>query len=189
MDMSEPDAVYPEVRFAEAIEAEVRECLTESNQSFVMVRGFGLDLAVFIDKQRWVFVEAKSFNRQRQGGVGFGNGRGGGAQVELLLRPEADLRRLDGSVRWAYADATRPSGSSRFGFFTSSEVKRAVMGIVARGKQNNFRVNAFESGLVTWETFCGQLRSFLLEDVTSANPDPQVNAVLHFPSGHAPVAD
>lgn len=62
------------------------------------------------------------------GGVGFGNGRGEGAQVELLLAPDNCMALLDLMVRSVYVDATREIGSQRYCLFTCEKAKAAAMG-------------------------------------------------------------
>jgi len=130
------------------------------------MRRFGLDVAVVLNGPSSSIVrlfEVKAFQRQRPGGVGFGNGRGLGPQVDLLLCGEDAFRLFDSVVRWAYVDATQAHGAERYGLFTCGGVKKAVMGdAVARGKQNNLRVSALRPSLVGWTEFCRQVRNFLV---------------------------
>ena len=72
---------------------------------------FGLDIAVFpedVGPPQPLFVEVKSYGGKRQGGVGFGNGRGEGPQVDLLVGDASAL--FDSYIRWAFVDATQPVG-------------------------------------------------------------------------------
>ena len=89
-------------------------------------------------------IEAKAYNAQRHSGVGFGNGRGEGPQVDLLHSNQSALRLLDQSVRWVLADATC-LGASRYACFDCTAASQAAMGGVARGKQNNFQLVRVET--------------------------------------------
>lgn len=161
----EPTEVYPEKHFEDALAAVVRAALPE--RTAAIVRRFGLDIAVFIHdpaRSRTLFIEAKSFGGQRQGGVGFGNGRGKGPQVEILLSPLDQLAMLDRQVAWAFVDATQSYGTPRYALLTCSEAMGAAMGTIARDKQNNFRISQLEPHLTKWANFCEHLSRFLLEN-------------------------
>src|SRR5579859_1349998 len=165
MGIPEPKDVYPEERFQSAIVAVMRDVLNASGQKFVLLEGFGLDIAIFIATPYGSiarFIEVKAFGAQRMGGVGFGNGRGVGAQVDLLLTHDNCLSLLDPIVRWTYVDATREIGSKRYCLFTCEKAKVGAMGGVARGKQNNLRISAFEQNLVDWVQLQIQIQQFLL---------------------------
>jgi hypothetical protein len=156
----EPAVVYPESEFERALaplfDAGLRGCRTA-----VVVPRFGLDFAVFVQDNgpsRLIFVEAKSYNGQRQGGVGFGNGRGDGPQVEILLSDQLAI--VDEHVRWAFADATQSKGADRYALLNCSEARAAVMGVVAKGKQNNFRLSALKPHFVGWGVFSKRLLEF-----------------------------
>lgn len=156
----EPVVVYPETEFERALtplfEAGLRGC-----QTAVMVPKFGLDFAVFIQdgsRPSSLFLEVKAYGGQRQGGVGFGNGRGEGPQVEILLSAECNV--LDQCVRWAFADATQMAGANRYAFLNCSEARAAVMGVVARGKQNNFKLSALRPHFVGWHQFVESVLRF-----------------------------
>jgi hypothetical protein len=158
----EPTIVYPEAAFETALLDLVRACCHA--QSAAVVPRFGLDIAVFDLSDRAnsaVFIEAKSYGAQRPGGCGFGNGRGEGPQVQLLLLEGAQLDVLDEFVRWAFVDATRPHGSDRYALLTCREAKSAAMGSIASGKQNNFRMSAITPHLVTWPVFSERLVEFV----------------------------
>lgn len=161
----EPQDVYPEEHFERAVVEVLRSLLTSARVDFVLLPRFGLDTALFIRRggsTRALLIEAKSYSAQRQGGVGFGNGRGEGPQVDVLMSDETAVAILDGHVRWAFVDATRPHGASRYGLFTCTEAKCAAMGGVERGKQNNLRAAAFQPQLIGWSEFCGRLDAFIL---------------------------
>ena len=165
MAVVEPTVVYPEGRFQEAVAAAIEDTLTAAGRRFLVLQRFGLDIAVFMANQPQNVIrlfEVKSYNEQRPGGVGFGNRRGQGAQVDLLLCLDASLPLLDGMIRWVYADATLPPGSPRYALFTCAKAKAAAMGGVARGKQNNLRTSALRDCLVAWNQLCEELHSFLL---------------------------
>jgi hypothetical protein len=63
--------------------------------------------------------------------------------------------------RRPHADATQAQGAPRDGLFTCEGAKKAAMGTVARGKQNNLRISARRQGLVDWAAFCSRLKDFL----------------------------
>lgn len=162
-NVPEPAVVYPEAEFEKVLVDLVRGSLS-SGFGAVMVPKFGLDLAVLLSRglaSTVLFIEAKSYGAQRLGGVGFGNSRGEGPQVELLMAAERDLDLIDQHTRWAFVDATEPFGSARYALITSSQARACAMGVVARGKQNNFRMSALRPHLVSWNRFCGLLRSFV----------------------------
>lgn len=157
----EPAVVYPESEFEKAL-GPLFDAAIRGSTAAVVVPKFGLDFAVFIREQsrcRAVFVEAKAYGGQRQGGVGFGNGRGEGPQVEILL--SGDVAILDEYVRWAFVDATLPLGTARYALLDCSEAKAAVMGAVAKGKQNYFRLSAVRPHFVGWRVFAEKLVAFL----------------------------
>jgi hypothetical protein len=162
--LPEPTEVYPERSFESAIVDVVRNLLTATSQSVIVPR-FGLDIAIFMAAaggSRTALIEVKSFNGQRQGGIGFGNNRGEGPQVNLLLCGLEQMQILDKHVRWAFVDARQPHGSARFALITASQACKAVMGEVRSGKQNNFSVARLSPYWATWSTFCKDLSIFLL---------------------------
>jgi len=165
----EPNDVYPETVFEKALSSAIRWVLCDC--SFALVPKLGLDLAVFVKqsgKSQVFFVEVKSYRTQRNGGLGFGSGRGVGPQVDLLLSSRDEFAILENHVRWAFADATRPCGSARYALLTCSKARGAAMGSVATGKQNNFRIAALDGEWVMWPVFCEYLRSFLRGNSVSA---------------------
>src|SRR4051812_35621065 len=87
MAVPEPASVYPEAAFQSAVVSVVEDVLRAENRRFALMERFGLDVAVFLDASPATvrLLEVKAFNAQRMGGVGFGNGRGIGPQVDLLL--------------------------------------------------------------------------------------------------------
>ena len=162
----EPAVVYPEGEFQKAVVAVIEDVLTAAGCRFLVLERFGLDIAVFIANPPTNLIclfEVKAFGAQRMGGVGFGNQRGQGTQVDLLLSPDASLPLLDGAIRWVYADATRPAGSARYALFTCAKAKVVAMGGVARGKQNNLRTSALRDCLLAWNPLCNEMREFLLK--------------------------
>ena len=158
--IEEPDVIKgyaPEETFHRAIKNEVEEILNcmKSNGSlseYFILDKFGLDLAIFMkrfDSGSTVrFFELKAFDLDK-GGVGFGNRRGEGSQVDLLLLPEQQLILADEFIRWMLVDGTKPKGTRRYAIFSSREAKSATMGGVKRGKQNNLRVNQLMRNAVT----------------------------------------
>jgi len=137
----------------------------------VIIRSFGVDIALFVEVDgitRARFFEIKSFGGQRMGGVGFGNQRGEGPQVDLLLNDDRRLAMLDSYIRWAFAlrvDSKLrplPKGSARYAILSCREAKAAAMGVVARGKQNNFRISALTDRLIRWDQLVNELRTLVL---------------------------
>ncbi len=150
--------------------AEINAVLNEERStgrlsgSFV-VRRFGLDICVFMrhqDKTTVKFFELKAFAGQRPGGIGFGNQRGEGVQIDLLQGQPDQLLIADEFIRWIIWDATQPKGSKRFACLTSTFVRSTAMGAgVTPGKQNNFRIHDLMANAVTWDQLSNELKSFL----------------------------
>ena len=169
MSVPEPAIVRghkPEQSVHHAVVTEIQSVLVDAGVEFVLLEGFGLDVAVFIRRGtelRVRFIEIKAFVGSRVGGVGFGNNAGKGPQVDLLLHAPTQLQVVNSSIRWLLALGNRPMDSPRYAFFTSVRAQRAAMGEVSRGKQNNLRVSDFHEGLVTWDRLLLLLRQFLLE--------------------------
>jgi hypothetical protein len=165
MALAEPAVVYPEAEFQKAVVGLLEDLLTSAGRPFQVLQRFGVEIAVFMMNPRENAVrlfEVKAFGAQRMGGVGFGNQRGQGAQVDLLLCPDDSLPLFDGTIRWVYADATQPSGTARYAVFTCAKAKAAAMRGVARDKQNNLRIAALRDCLVTWSQLYDDVRRFLL---------------------------
>jgi hypothetical protein len=161
----------PEATLQSAIKSEVDRILNERKAmgtlaTFFILEYFGLDLAVFM---RWAdgrcsfkLLELKAFVGQRQGGVGVGNQRGQGSQIDLLLLGDEQLTVCDDLIRWIFVDGTIQAGKRRFAFFGTRVAKNSVMGKVQRGKQNNLRVSDMRRNLVSWNELLGQLEQFLI---------------------------
>jgi hypothetical protein len=165
MALAEPSVVYPEAGLQKALVGVIEDVLSSAGRRFQVLERFGLDVAVFIANPPANAIrlfEVKAFGAQRMGGVGFGNQRGQGAQMDLLLCPNDSLSLFDTFVRWVYADATQLIGSARYALFTCAQAKAAAMGGVARGKQNNLRASALSGSLVTWRELCDDVQRFLL---------------------------
>ena len=138
---------------------------TESVQTFFLLRHFGLDVGAFIDigeRAAAKFIEIKAFTGGRAGGVGFGNQRGLGRQVDLLSLADEDIALADQFVCWILGNALEPAGSERFVFFSSIEAREAAMGNVSSGKQNNLNLRRLMTKAVTWEVLCDRLAEFLV---------------------------
>jgi len=114
-----------------------------------------LGLSVRLSIWLRIHLELKVHVGQRHGGVGFGNQKGIGPQIDLLFdeafslprSPDA-LKLLDRSVRWILADWLKPIDSPRYALFSCGEAQRAAMNGVAPGKQNNLRVRDFHPTMV-----------------------------------------
>jgi hypothetical protein len=160
----EPDSVYPEKLFEMALRNLIQFSVQAPYLIWTTPR-IGLDIAFEVQSStnlsRECFeIEAKSYGGQRNGGVGFGAKRGG-TQVDLLLssRNAADL--LETNVRWAFVNATLPSGYARYALLTTSEACNAAMGEVAHGKQNNFSIAKLRAHWTVWPVFCEKLYTIL----------------------------
>jgi hypothetical protein len=156
--------VAPESTFEAAVLGAVRMLVGQKGCKCLVVPGFGLDLALFLQNGGRTyarFLEAKVYAAGRPGGVGFGSPKGEGPQVELLLCPDSDLGLLDSDVRWVLADATRRAGSARYALFDCRRAKAAAMGEVRKGKQNNLRLSALDDCFVTWRELVERLDAFL----------------------------
>lgn len=159
----EPAEVYPEAIFQRAVVSLFRDILTDAGQPFALLEGFGLDVAVFSGNKVRLF-EVKAYGGQRQGGVGFGDRHGNGAQVDLLLCDDKNLSLFDTTIRWVYADGTQSPGTARYALFTCTQAKNwAMANTVCRGKQNNLRISALRDGLMSWTELCSRIRGFLLD--------------------------
>lgn len=157
----EPSNVYPEKEFEMALRLLIHR-IAESKVPCSIVPSGGFDIAIKVlsPEAPTVHIEVKSYGAQRLGGMGFGNGKGNGPQVDLLIDAvRATLQ--DRVVRWAFADATREPGSARYALLTCSEARAVAMGGVARDKQNNFSLSALKGYWMTWVVFHDRLTDFL----------------------------
>jgi len=164
------DAPTPERAFQNVLKKEIASILEKKKADgqlfeYCIFEGFGLDIAIFL---KWSnnecstkFFELKAFTGQRQGGVGFGNGQGRGAQVDILLRSTTQLTFLNRFMRWILVDGTEKSGTSRYAMFDNSYAKKAAMGIAQRGKQNNFRINDLMDKPFSWAELSREIEVFL----------------------------
>jgi hypothetical protein len=171
--VQEPDIIQgsnPEDTLQEAIVGELREFLAEKKSNgtlaeYFILEKFGLDIAIFIRLSNGHFTarffELKAFVGSRQGGVGFGNQKGEGVQVDLLLLENSQLSSADQFIRWVLVDGTKPRGSRRFAIFDNNEAKNAAMGNVRRGKQNNLRANDLMRNAITWPQLIENIRAFI----------------------------
>ena len=132
---------------------------------YFVLEGFGLDLAVFTEWAGGVrsvaFLELKAFVGSRPGGVGFGNQRGSGSQIDLLMLDVSQLHLADAVIQWILVDGTRPRGTARYAFFDNSRAKAAAMAGVKPGKQNNFRVSQLLQDAITWDRLSQEVERFL----------------------------
>lgn len=126
-----------------------------------VLRQCGLDVAVFSASRGLKLIEAKVYSAARNGSIGFGTQSGGGPQSGILGRPAKDLKVIDGSVAWAFADLTRLVGSKRFALISSSQAAALARGSVRKGKQNNFNANALAAHFVDWGAFCAAVGAFI----------------------------
>lgn len=127
-----------------------------------ILRHFGLDVAVLCPTG-FKFLECKVYSGA-SGRIGFGNGAGEGPQVDLLLFSPEALGRLNTSVRWLFADLTRPVATPRFAVLTATEAKAAAAGQVSKGKQNNFNPRRVFAAPLAWGELLQTLAVFLTDD-------------------------
>lgn len=171
----EPDLSVGEEALQKAITFEVNRILEGSCLPFVLIEHFGLDLALWLGTPpalKSMFLEFKVYLSQ-SGRLGFGNGQGKGNQVDLLMLGPSDFSHLEDRIRWIIADGSMQPGSSRYAFIPSEIVKSAAMGGVARGKQNNIRINEVMSRGVTWDQLLDKLSEFLLGESNQLDLDSQ----------------
>lgn len=159
----------PEIAFQYALKAEIIAILDKKKAEgnlieYSIFEGFGLDLAVFL---KWLncyaskFFELKAFVGQRPGGVGFGNGKGEGAQVYILSKNLDKLSFLNQFICWILIDGTKEIGKRRYALFDNITAKSAAMGTVRKGKQNNFRINELMRKPLNWTELSEELQIFL----------------------------
>src|SRR3990170_2593893 len=160
--VQEPDIIQgsnPEDTLQAAVAEVFKKFLADKKSNgtlaeYFILEKFGLDIAIFMRLPNGHFTarffELKAFVGSRQGGVGFGNQRGEGTQVDLLLLENSQLSLANQFIQWILVDGTRPRGSSRFAILDNNEAKNAAMGDVRRGKQNNLRVNDLMKNGITW---------------------------------------
>ena len=160
----------PEGALRRAIGEEIRRILDQKKAEaslieYFVLQNFGLDLAVFA---KWAdnrssirFLELKAFVGSRQGGVGLGNQRGEGSQIDLLLLGNQQLSMADQLIRWILVDGTAPKGGKRYALFDNKQAKNAATGGLRRGKQNNLRVRELMRNAVSWDRLSEELDHFL----------------------------
>ena len=160
----------PEAAFEEAAIAGIRSRLDRragAGLRYDIIQRFGLDTIVLIlsgERLELRLLEFKAYAGQRMGGVGFGNQRGRGPQVDLLMLPDDLLASLTPYVRWCFADLTRLEDERRYSVITCWEAKRAAMGGVGRGKQNNFRIKDALHEPLAWGEMLDRVEGFLARD-------------------------
>ena len=120
--VEEPDveqAKQPEEIFRRAVIRVIKNILERKKEKnslieYFILQNFGLDIAVFMkwsDNRSTVrFFELKAFVGSRQGGVGFGDSRGRGPQVDLLLHEDQQLDLANKFIRWLLVIGTKPKG-------------------------------------------------------------------------------
>lgn len=169
----EPDILKghnPEDTLQKAVKQEIGLILDDQKSkgylvNYFILEYFGLDLAVAMKRPNGRssirFLELKAFVGSRQGGVGFGNRRGEGSQVDLLLLAGQQPALCDRFVRWILVDGTKPKGSNRYVIFNNKQAENAAMGGVRKGKQNNLRVNDLLKYGTTWDRLLEEIAYFL----------------------------
>ena len=168
-EITEPEYFSKEDEFRDFIEKIVYAILDDLKErniitNYRILRDFGFDLAIFIDKSGLPvvkFLELKIYKGQRAGGVGFGNQRGEGPQVEVLMGGKDTLTLFNKFLRWLLFDALTPKGGERYIFFDNFVAKKCAMGEVRKGKQNNFNINKLRKYAITWDELLDELNKFL----------------------------
>jgi hypothetical protein len=172
MALKEPN-YSSERELEDAVGEAIKEMLNQRDLHSIVLRGFGLDLAVFFSENGTAsarFFEVKSF-AGHHGRCGFGNQRGEGNQIRLLYnqalghpRSHSELRLFNDTIRWVLGNQSMPYGSARFALFTCEEAQLAAANGVKPGKQNNFRLSFFDSTWVRWPEFLESMQTFLTID-------------------------
>lgn len=180
MTFEEPE-FSKEKELEDAIAEVANRALKEAGVDGLVLRGFGLDLAVFLTKDRYPAVrlfEIKTYSEDK-GRCGFGNQKGEGIQIQLLFdsdrgepRGASQLKLFDASIRWVLGNRSKPVGSARFAFFTCEQAQAAAAKGVRPGKQNNFRISAFESSWITWPELIRSVTGFVVD---STDPAPSAS--------------
>lgn len=167
--IAEPD-FQTEKELEHALASAIQDMLLETGVDAIVLRGFGLDLAVFTKMagaSSAYFFEIKAFS-EHHGRCGFGNQRGEGNQMRLLFdeikqepRDQSQLGILDTVVRWVRGNRSKPVGSPRFVLFTCAQAQNAAMNGVRPSKQNNLRLSAFQEQWMTWGQLLGGIKTFV----------------------------
>ena len=143
----------PENSLHLALVSQLRMMGEEKGKDLLILDEFGLDIAIFYQRDDYLvsrFIELKTFVGSRQGGVGIGNSRGYGTQIDLLLLSHEQLEKLYKNIIWVLGFGTMPIGTPRYKVFSCLEAKNAAMGGIRRGKQNNLRISDLTDNLMTW---------------------------------------
>jgi hypothetical protein len=161
----------PEAELQKAVANAIIATAQERDIPFVLVKGSALDLVVLSankEAPRVRMLELKAFVGARRDGVGFGDQKGQGAQVDLLWdslrnrpRSSEELELVDTFVRWVLGYGLKTMGTARYAFFTCSDAQSAAMGGVGPRKQNNLKVSAFEGALITWSELIDRVTDFV----------------------------
>lgn len=169
MTHEEPEFAI-EKQLEDAIASVIRKMFENSGGSAVVLPGFGLDIAVFGQKDGTPivrFFEVKAFSLHH-GRCGIGNQRGEGNQIRLLFDDTTDaprspdqLKAVERSIRWILGDRSKTHGTARFAFFTCEKAQAAAAGGVRTGKQNNLRVSDFSGLWLTWPELLKEIELFL----------------------------
>ena len=136
---------------------------------FFIIENFGVDIAVFLNFKDFNYIrffELKAYKGARPDGVGFGNQRGQGVQVDLLQLDFPQLNFADTFVKWILINATKPKGSDRFVVFSNTEAAAAAMGQIKRNKQNNFKVSQLMKNSICWDNLLEEIEHFLFKGKT-----------------------
>lgn len=164
MEIDACENVKSERDFQKVIVELIRNLLDGRNADYILLERFGLDISVILRNRKFfefVFFELKYFCGYRPGGVGFGNGSGEGSQVDILIQDESRMRIFDSSIRWILFDSTKKTCDPRFAFFSCEEAKKAAMGEVSYGKQNNINLNKLRTQFITWPLLVDRITNFI----------------------------
>ena len=81
--------------------------------------------------------------------------------MDILLHNNSHLSFLNQFMRWVVIDGTREFGEQRYAMVDNLAAKEAAMGVIKRGKQNNFRIKYLMDNAIDWKTLIKEIEVFL----------------------------
>jgi len=147
----------------EAMVREVGATLAGIRPEPVVLQGFGLDIAVFMERGGLTtvrFLELKAYSGQRPRSVQVCKGER--YQQRLIACTPQQLAMQDRLIRWIVWDTTRQDGEARYAFVTSADIRHAWRGTVRGDKEHNINIDKL-TGWIDWPTLLVELRAFLLD--------------------------
>ena len=156
----EPVYLSSEKEFQKHLVDAIHIILKQREIDYCLLENFGLDVCIFLNQKDYQvvrFLEMKFYSGQRPDGVGFGNSRGEGPQVDLLIN--SDMRRFNSSIRWSLA--VKEGDHTKYAFFTCEDAKNSAMEGVKRGKQNNLKISKIIKEDISWENLLKEVTKFI----------------------------